>query len=42
LIVGALCHELMLSQCQYDASYHADNEPMVQSNTVAWALTTLV
>jgi len=32
----------MLSQCQYDASYHADNEPMVQSNTVAWALTTLV
>jgi hypothetical protein len=32
----------MLSQCEYDASYHADNEPMVQSNTVAWALTTLV
>jgi hypothetical protein len=32
----------MLSQCQYDASYHADNEPMVQSNTAAWALTTLV
>ncbi len=32
----------MLSQCQYDASYHADNEPMVQSNTTAWALTTLV
>jgi hypothetical protein len=32
----------MLSQCQYDASYHANNEPMVQSNTTAWALTTLV
>jgi len=32
----------MLFQCQYDASYHADNEPMVQSNTVAWALTTPV
>ncbi len=42
LIVGALCHELMLSQCQYDASYHVDNGPMVQSNTAAWALTTLV
>ncbi len=32
----------MLFQCQYDGSYHADNEPMVQSNTAAWALTTLV
>ncbi len=32
----------MFSQCQYDVSYHADNEPMVQSNTAAWALTTLV
>jgi len=32
----------MLSQCGYDASYHADNEPMVQSNTAPWALTTLV
>jgi hypothetical protein len=32
----------MLFQCQYDVSYHADNEPMVQSNTAAWALTTLV
>ncbi len=27
---------------QNDASYHADNEPMFQSNTAAWALTTLV
>ncbi|CAM6072410.1 unnamed protein product [Sphagnum tenellum] len=31
-----------VDNCQYDASYHADNEPMVQSNTAAWALITLV
>jgi hypothetical protein len=34
--------KLYTPSCQYDVSYHVDNEPMVQSNTAAWALTTLV